>query len=94
MVRYRYDSWGRVTASEDTSGVSPAILNPIRYRRYIYDPEVIFARLQELYHKNLYAYCDHNPVVKDDQSGSIPIPCIVGALVAAAVSGFSYVLSN
>lgn len=39
VVRYQYDSWGKVTSSEDTSGVSLATLNPFRYRRYIYDPE-------------------------------------------------------
>ncbi len=28
VVRYQYDSWGKVTSSEDTSGVSLATLNP------------------------------------------------------------------
>lgn len=39
VVRYQYDSWGKVTSTQDTSGVSLATLNPFRYRRYIYDPE-------------------------------------------------------
>ena len=30
---------------------------------------VIFAKPQELYHKNLYVYCDNNPVVKRDLQG-------------------------
>ena len=66
-----------------------------------YDPEVgrfvnaddlgtIFVKPQELGSKNLYAYCDNNPVVREDYAGEFPIPCIVGA----AVSGFSYVLSS
>ena len=78
VVRYQYNSWGKVTSTQDTSGVSLATLNPFRYRKYVYDPEtglyclgsryydpevgrfvnaddtdVIFAKPQELYHKNL-----------------------------------------
>ncbi len=89
VVRYQYNSWGKVTSTQDTSGVSLATLNPFRYRKYVYDPEtglyclgsryydpevgrfvnaddtdVIFAKPQELGSKNLYAYCDNNPVVK------------------------------
>ena len=119
VVRYQYNSWGKVTSSEDTSGVSLATLNPFRYRKYVYDPEtglyclgsryydpevgrfvnaddtdVIFAKPQELGNKNLYAYCDNNPVAREDYAGEFPIPCIVGAVVGAAVSGFSYVLTS
>ena len=119
VVRYQYNSWGKVTSSEDTSGVSLATLNPFCYRKYVYDPEtglyclgsryydpevgrfvnaddtdVIFAKPQELGSKNLYAYCDNNPVAREDYAGEFPIPCIVGAVVGAAVSGFSYVLTS
>ena len=119
VVRYQYNSWGKVTSSEDTSGVSLATLNPFCYRKYVYDPEtglyclgsryydpevgrfvnaddtdVIFAKPQELGSKNLYAYCDNNPVAREDYAGEFPIPCIVGAVVGAVVSGFSYVLSS
>ena len=70
-----------------------------------YDPEVgrfvnaddlgtIFVKPQELGSKNLYAYCDNNPVAREDYAGEFPIPCIVGAVVGAAVSGFSYVLTS
>ena len=119
VVRYQYNSWGKVTSSEDTSGVSLATLNPFCYRKYVYDPETglyclgsryydpevgrfvnaddqgtIFAKPQELYNKNLYAYCDNNPIIREDVQGYFPIPCIVGAVVGAAVSGFSYVLTS
>ena len=119
VVRYQYNSWGKVTSTQDTSGVSLATLNPFRYRKYVYDPEtglyclgsryydpevgrfvnaddtdVIFAKPQELGSKNLYAYCDNNPVAREDYAGEFPIPCIVGAVVGAVVSGFSYVLSS
>ena len=94
VVRYQYNSWGKVTSTQDNSGVSLATLNPFRYRKYVYDPEtglyclgsryydpevgrfvnaddpgVIFAKPQELYHKNLYVYCDNNPVVRRDLQG-------------------------
>ena len=119
VVRYQYNSWGKVTSTQDTSGVSLATRNPFRYRKYVYDPEtglyclgsryydpevgrfvnaddtdVIFAKPQELGSKNLYAYCDNNPVAREDYAGEFPIPCIVGAVVGAVVSGFSYVLSS
>ena len=55
---------------------------------------MIFAKPQELGSKNLYAYCDNNPVAREDYAGEFPIPCIVGAVVGAAVSGFSYVLTS
>ena len=58
------------------------------------DTDVIFAKPQELGSKNLYAYCDNNPVVKEDYGGEFPIASIVGAVVGAAVSGFSYVLTS
>ena len=119
VVRYQYNSWGKVMSTQDTSGVSLATLNPFCYRKYVYDPEtglyclgsryydpevgrfvnaddtdVIFAKPQELGSKNLYAYCDNNPVAREDYAGEFPIPCIVGAVVGAVVSGFSYVLSS
>ena len=94
VVRYQYNSWGKVTSTQDTSGVSLATLNPFCYRKYVYDPEtglyclgsryydpevgrfvnaddtdVIFEKPQELYHKNLYVYCDNNPAVRRDLQG-------------------------
>ena len=39
VVRYQYNSWGKVTSTQDTSGVSLATLNSFRYRKYVYDPE-------------------------------------------------------
>ena len=108
VVRYQYNSWGKVTSTQDTSGVSLATLNPFCYRKYVYDPETglyclgsryydpevgrfvnaddpstIFAKPQELYSKNLYVYCDNNPIIRKDVQGYFPIPCIVGAVVGA-----------
>ena len=96
VVRYQYNSWGKVTSTQDTSGVSLATLNPFCYRKYVYDPETglyclgsryydpevgrfvnaddpstIFAKPQEFYNKNLYAYCDNNPIIREDQEGTL-----------------------
>ena len=40
VVRYQYDSWGKITSSEDTRGVSLATLNPFCYRKYVFDQEI------------------------------------------------------
>ena len=39
VVRYQYNSWGKVTSTQDNSGVSLATLNPFCYRKYVYDLE-------------------------------------------------------
>ena len=113
VVRYQYNSWGKVTSTQDTSGVSLATLNPFCYRKYVYDPETglyclgsryydpevgrfvnaddtdaIFAKPQELYHKNLYVYCDNNPVVREDQGGNLwglLATMAVGAVIGMAI---------
>ena len=122
VVRYQYNSWGKVTSTQDTSGVSLATLNPFRYRKYVYDPEtglyclgsryydpevgrfvnaddtdVIFAKPQELYHKNLYVYCDNNPVVREDQGGNLwglLATMAVGAVIGMAIQYANDVVTN
>ena len=47
VVRYQYNSWGKVTSTQDTSGVSLATLNPFCYCKYVYDPETGLYCLQE-----------------------------------------------
>lgn len=47
VVRYQYNSWGKATSTQDTSGVSLATLNPFCYRKYVYDPEIGLYCLQE-----------------------------------------------
>ena len=122
VVRYQYNSWGKVTSTQDTSGVSLATLNPFCYCKYVYDPEtglyclgsryydpevgrfvnaddpgVIFAKPQELYHKNLYVYCDNNPVVREDQGGNLwglLVTMAVGAVIGMAIQYANDVVTN
>ena len=49
------------------------------------DPGTIFAKPQELYNKNLYAYCDNNLVIREDIHGILFNPMHVGAVVGAVV---------
>ena len=50
VVRYQYNSWGKVTSTQDTSGVSLATLNPFCYRKYVYDPETGLYCLRSRYY--------------------------------------------
>ena len=100
VVTYTYDSWGKLLASTDNSGVDLAKKNPFRYRGYYYDVETGFYYLNDRYYdpkvrrfvnadsidtlsvkkdfhdKNLYGYCDNNPVVRVDVEGEIWVAAI------------------
>ena len=115
VVRYVYDSWGRVEKIEGTMKDSLGEKNPFRYRGYYYDtetglyclknryydPEIrrfisadstdVLEAQSNLYDKNLYAYCDNNPVMRKDSSGELWIVA-VGVGVATQYAGD--VLSN
>ncbi|MBQ8207173.1 MAG: RHS repeat-associated core domain-containing protein, partial [Clostridia bacterium] len=69
-----------------------------------YDPEtgrfinadsisVIFLTPMNLYHKNLYSYCDNNPIVRVDFGGAF-WHIIVGAVVGGIVSGVTTAVST
>ena len=122
VVRYQYNSWGKVTSTQDNSGVSLATLNPFCYRKYVYDPETglyclgiryydpevgrfvnaddpgtIFAKPQELYNKNLYAYCDNNPIIREDQEGTLLellVAMAIGGAIGLAIQYATYVVTN
>ncbi len=100
VVKYTYDTWGKVlsvtdansTLITDTNHIGHR--NPIRYRGYYYDIETGLYYLQSRYYdpevgrfissdafavlgatpmdvtdKNLFAYCDNNPVMRIDNGG-------------------------
>lgn len=61
------------------------------------DTDVIFAKPQELYHKNLYVYCDNNPVVREDQGGNLwglLATMAVGAVIGMAIQYANDVVTN
>ncbi len=109
VVKYAYDSWGKlleITGDlKDTIGVQ----NPFRYRGYYYDNETGMYYLRSRYYdpalrrlissdemptvqmsidsfhnRNLYAYCNENPIMRFDGKGYIWGIALLGAVVGAA----------
>lgn len=50
VVRYRYNAWGVPSVKVDSSGISLAVINPFRYRGYLYDNEYSLYYLQSRYY--------------------------------------------
>ena len=50
VVRYEYNAWGYVLVTADTDDVALALINPIRYRGYVYDEESGLYYLQSRYY--------------------------------------------
>lgn len=107
LVKYEYNSWGKLLNLTDYSSNGLGRRNPFRFKGYYYDeelgmyylnsryydPEVgrfispdttdILEVQDDLYDKNLYAYCDNNPVMRIDSSGAV-WHLAVGAVVGVA----------
>ena len=80
VAMYGYDDWGKLTTAE-SSLTAVGQLNPIRYCGYYYDPEtgrfvnaddpaLTLVSPTATFDKNLYAYCDNNPVMRADNGGA------------------------
>ena len=84
VVRYVYDSWGKVLSVTGSMASTLGAWNPIRYRGYYYDVETGLYYLRSRYYKpewmkfintdsiindNLYKYCRNNPIILSDQNG-------------------------
>ena len=118
VVSYRYNSWGKLLATTDTTTEKAGTWNPFRYRGYCwdeetelyyvgsryYDPEVcrfispdttdvLGASPMELTNKNLYAYCDNNPISREDEDGDI-WNIVIGAAVGAVAGLVGQILSD
>ena len=107
LVKYEYNSWGKLLNLTDYSLNGLGRKNPFRFKGYYYDeelgmyylnsryydPEVgrfispdttdILEVQDDLYDKNLYAYCDNNSVMRIDSSGAV-WHLAVGAVVGVA----------
>lgn len=107
LVKYEYNSWGKLLNLTDYSSNGLGRKNPFRFKGYYYDeelgmyylnsryydPEVgrfispdttdILEVQDDLYDKNLYAYCDNNSVMRIDSSGAV-WHLAVGAVVGVA----------
>ncbi len=70
-----------------------------------YDPEIkrficaddtkVLQEQMDLYNKNLYVYCDNNPIIKKDATGEVGFWSVaIGAVTNIAVSGLTAVLTG
>jgi len=50
VVSYKYDAWGNIVSTTDTSGKNMAALNPFRYRGYFWDAETGLYYLNSRYY--------------------------------------------
>lgn len=118
VVNYSYDAWGNSISTTGSMANTLGILNPLRYRGYVYDQETGLYYLQSRYYnpewgrfisadttdiltatpmgltdKNLFAYCDNNPVVRGDNGGKF-WHILVGAAVGVATQYISDIAIN
>ena len=56
--------------------------------------DVLWATPTELTDKNLYAYCDNNPVMRTDETGEFWIQFLIGAVVGLTSEIFDFVTSG
>ncbi len=123
-AKYEYDAYGKLIGVTTSAGIvitgetSIAILNPLRYRSYVYDNETELYYIQSRYYdpttcrfvnadtmdvltatpmaltdKNLFAYCDNNPINRADDDGYF-WHIVVGAAIGAVISGALTVATN
>ena len=96
LVKYEYNSWGKLLNLTDYSSNGLGRRNPFRFKGYYYDEELGMYYLNSRYYdpetgrfvnaddvevlkttptaltdKNLYSYCDNNPVGRKDGTGAV-----------------------
>ena len=92
VVKYDYDSWGKLRSTAGSMATTLGVKNPFRYRSYYYDTETGLYYLNSRYYdpdtgrfvnadgyfstgqgilgNNMYTYCNNNPVILCDPSGT------------------------
>ena len=71
VVSYQYDSWGALLSMTDHSGCNLSILNPFRYRGYVYDDETGYYYLKSRYYdpeSGRFLSADHIDVMLDSKN--------------------------
>ena len=96
LVKYEYNSWGKLLNLTDYSSNGLGRRNPFRFKGYYYDEELGMYYLNSRYYdpetgrfvsaddvevlkttptaltdKNLYSYCDNNPIGRKDGTGAV-----------------------
>ena len=84
MVEYAYNAWGKPLYTSGSLASTLGVLNPFRYRGYIYDEETGFYYLRSRYYYpnrgrfinadamiqgNLFSYCVNSPIKHSDTDG-------------------------
>ena len=84
VVSYVYDAWGRPIATTGSMADTLGVLNPFRYRGYVFDEEVRLYYLRSRYYAPVqirfvnadiiytgyqYTYCKNSPVGRCDPDG-------------------------
>ena len=102
VVKYTYDAWGKVLSTTGSLAPTLGIVQPFRYRGYVYDVETELYYLRSRYYNtewdrfinadiiirgNLFAYCKANPVAYSDQNGTRPFPSPTPGPVVPIVPG-------
>ncbi len=91
VVRYVYDSWGKVLSTTGSMASTLGTIQPFRYRGYVYDEETELYYLRSRhYHSeigrflnsdsivadNTFSYCSNNPVHHVDTNGKEYVNCL------------------
>ena len=84
VVEYKYDAWGRIMSRTGAMTNTLGLLNPFRYRGYVYDEETGLYYLRSRYynpcvqrfvnadiamHRSMFTYCCNTPVNCFDNDG-------------------------
>ena len=85
VVKYTYDAWGKALSTTGSLASSLGIVQPFRYRGYVYDVEIGLYYLRSRYYNpgwqrfvnadtlikgNLYTYCKNNSLLWRDNLGT------------------------
>ena len=110
VVKYSYDSWGKLLNITGSLADTVGVQNPFRYRGYYYDNETgmyylhsryyepsirrfissdqvstVQASMETLHNRNLYTYCNNNPIVREDGKGTL-WGIIIGSFIVGAIT--------
>ena len=84
VVSYSYNAWGKLLNTTGSMAATLGVLNPFRYRGYIYDEETGYYYLRSRYYypnrcrfinadsilnRNLFVYCKNSPIHRADTNG-------------------------
>ncbi len=99
VVQYAYDAWGRPISCSGSMASTLGVINPFRYRGYVYDQETGVFYLHNRYYtpmhcrfvnayvlieENTYAYCKNNPCMYCDHTGCKPTTTLLHTISSSS----------